>query len=31
MNKVFNDKRLKYGTYSIVVTLIFIAILVVIN
>ena len=31
MNKVFNDKRLKYGTYSVVVSLVFIAILVVIN
>lgn len=31
MNKLFNDKRLKYGTYSVVVTLIFIAILIVIN
>lgn len=31
MNKLFNDKRLKYGTYSVVVTIIFIAILIVIN
>lgn len=31
MNKLFNDKRFKYGTYSVVVTLIFIAILIVIN
>ncbi len=31
MNKLFNDKRLKYGTYSIVVTLVFVAILIVIN
>lgn len=31
MNKLFNDKRLKYGTYSVVVTLIFVSILVVIN
>lgn len=31
MNKIFNDKRFKYGTYSVVVTLIFIAILIVIN
>lgn len=31
MNKLFNDKKFKYGTYSVVVTLIFIAILIVIN
>lgn len=31
MNKLFNNKKLKYGTYSVVVTLIFIAILIVIN
>ncbi len=31
MNKLFNDKRFKYGTYSVVVSLIFIAILIVIN
>ncbi len=31
MNKLFNDKRFKYGTYSIVVTLVFIAILIVLN
>lgn len=31
MNKLFNDKRFKYGTYSVVVTLIFVAILIVIN
>lgn len=31
MNKLFNDKRLKYGTYSVVVTIIFVAILIVIN
>ena len=31
MNKLFNDKRLKYGAYSVVVTIIFIAILIVIN
>lgn len=31
MNKLFNDKRFKYGTYSVVVTLIVIAILIVIN
>ena len=31
MNKLFNDKRLKYGTYSVVVTLIFVAILIIIN
>lgn len=31
MNKLFNDKRFKYGTYSVVVSLVFIAILVVIN
>lgn len=31
MNKLFNDKRLKFGTYSVVVTLIFVAILIVIN
>ena len=31
MNKLFNDKRLKYGAYSVVVTIIFIAILIVVN
>lgn len=31
MNKLFSDKRLKYGTYSVVVTIIFVAILIVIN
>ena len=28
---IFNDKRFKYGTYSTVVTIVFIAILVVFN
>ena len=31
MKKIFNDKRFKYGTYSTVITLVILAILVAVN